>query len=142
MHQAVALRGERVFIGHKRPVISPAQLLRVLTPEPQGSLALIRPFLLFHFQYGEIGSGPVSTQPDLPAQLQAVDFVVKVLVIRRVEIEGADHIALGAVVNVGVHNGPQAASQDRAVGDIDGKFLLLPQDLVHRIGTSMAPKYF
>ena len=131
VHQAVALRRKGVIVGQQGPVVPQAEPLRLLPPQAQRPLALIRPLLLLHLQHGEVRPGAVGAQPELPPQLQSVQLVVKILVIRRVEVQGADRIALGPVVGVPVHDGPQAPAQNRAVRKVDGIFFLLAQNLVH-----------
>ena len=106
MHQAVALRRKRVLIGLKGPIVPPAQPLCILPAQPQGALALIGPLLLLHLQHGEIRPGAVSPQADLPPQLQSVDLILEVLVVRGVKIQGANPVSLGAIVGIGVHDIP------------------------------------
>ena len=44
-----------------------------------------------------------------------------------------------SVVGVSIHHGPQPSIQEHAVDQVDGKLFLLPQNLVHRVRTSVAP---
>ena len=131
MHQAVALRRKRVLIGLKGPIVPPAQPLCILPAQPQGALALIGPLLLLHLQHGEIRPGAVSPQADLPPQLQSVDLILEVLVVRGVKIQGADPVSLGAIVGIGVHDRLEMTAQHGAVCNIDRVFFLLPQNFVH-----------
>lgn len=127
-HHGVALMRKGLAAGEEHPVVAADQTLGLFPGQRDGALFLEGALLLLHLELGGGAAGPVGSQANLAADLDALELLEVVAVVDGVEVQGADDVPVAAVVGVGVHDGGEAASKPIEPGLVDEVFLLVAKD--------------
>ena len=132
MHEGVALGGEGFRIAQQGRIVAFRQARCVLPRQAQGALELVGALLLLHFQHGVVRRRIVAAQANFAPQLHAGGLLVKIAVVDAVEIEGADGVAVDAVVGILLHDLGEPVAQADKFRQREQEFLFFTQHLIHR----------